>query len=372
MVGKVLKRKIEGLLDLADIRINGERPWDIHVYNDKFYGRVLTQGALGLGESYMEGWWDCEHLDGFFDRILKAGLQEKVSSTAAAYDSLRARIFNLQNRMRAFRIGEHHYDLGNDLFECMLDKRMIYSCGYWKGAGTLNEAQENKLDLVCRKLRLEPGMSVLDVGCGWGWAAKFASERYNVDVTGITVSREQTRLAQEICSGLPVQIHLKDYREIDGEFDRIFSIGMFEHVGEKNYRTFMRTMRRLLKEDGLLLLHTIGTNRSSNTINAWTNRYIFPNACLPSPRQISSAMEGLFILEDWQNFGVDYDKTLMSWFRNFENAWPVLKESYGERFYRMWKYFLLSSAGSFRARWNQLWQIVLSPRGVSGVYHAPR
>jgi len=369
---KILKRRIEELLALADVRVGGEHPWDLRVHNGKFYSRVLSQGALGLGESYMDGWWDCDDLDGFFHRVLGAGLQNKVSSRAAGLDSFKARLLNLQRGARAFRVGERHYDIGNDLFECMLDDRMIYSCGYWKGAETLDRAQENKLDLVCRKLGLEPGMLVLDVGCGWGGTAKFLVERYDAQVVGVTVSREQTRLARETCRNLPVQIHLKDYREIGGKFDRIFSIGMFEHVGAKNYRTFMRAMRRLLKEDGLFLLHTIGTNQASKTINPWTNRYIFPNACLPSPGQISSSMEGLFILEDWQNFGVDYDRTLMSWYRNFEKAWPILKERYGERFYRMWKYFLLSSAGSFRARWNQLWQIVLSPRGVPDVYDAPR
>jgi len=368
----ILKRRLVELLALADVQINGDRSWDVHVHNEKFYGRVLTQGELGLGESYMDGWWDCERLDEFIYRVIKAELQEKVASRTAALASLKARIINLQRGARSFRVGKHHYDIGNDLFECMLGERMIYSCGYWKGAENLDQAQENKLDLICRKLELEPGMWVLDVGCGWGGTAKFVSERYNVQVTGVTVSKEQTAMAQETCRDLPVQIHLKDYREINGQFDRIFSIGMFEHVGEKNYRTFMRTMKNLLKEDGLFLLHTIGANRSTKIINAWTNRHIFPNSYVPSLQEISNVVEGQFVLEDWQSFGADYDRTLMSWYRNFERSWPGLKEVYGERFYRMWRYFLLSSAGSFRARYRQLWQIVLSPKGVPGVYDAPR
>ena len=372
MGGKVLESRISELLAPADIEINGNRPWDIQIHNGKFYKRVLTQGELGLGESYMDGWWDCAELDGFIYRVLKAQLQDKVSSRADALESLKAKVCNLQRGIRAFKVGEQHYDIGNDLFERMLDSRMIYSCGYWKEAGTLDQAQENKLDLICRKLRLEPGMKVLDVGCGWGGTARFVSERCKVEVTGVTVSKEQTRHAQETCRDLPVQIHMKDYRDIDGKFDRIFSIGMFEHVGKKNYRTFMRTMKNLLKEDGLFLLHTIGANRATNTISAWTNRYIFPNSYIPAVGEVTDAMERSFILEDWQNFGADYDRTLMSWYDNFEKNWPALKKRYDQRFYRMWKYFLLSSAGSFRARWNQVWQIVLSPRGLPGVYHAPR
>jgi cyclopropane-fatty-acyl-phospholipid synthase len=367
------KKHIEDLLALADIRINGDRPWDIRVHNEKLYGRILAQGDLGLGESYMDGWWDCPSLDEFFNRVLRAGLQEKVKSRATALLAAKARVCNLQNRARAFRVGEHHYDIGNDLFEHMLDKRMIYSCGYWKEAQTLDQAQEKKLDLVCRKLGLEPGMRVLDVGCGWGGTARFLSERCGVEVVGITVSREQTRLARETCRDLPVQIRLEDYRNLDGEFDRILSIGMFEHVGPRNYATFMGKMKQLLnREDGLFLLHTIGANQECRAINAWTNRYIFPNGHIPSPGQITSAMERDFVLEDWQNFGADYDRTLMCWYRNFDDSWQVLNGHYGDRFYRMWKYFLLSSAGGFRARWNQLWQIVLSPAGVEDVYHAPR
>lgn len=363
-----LRGRIESLLALADVRIDGARPWDIGVHNERLYARVLAEGALGLGESYMDGWWDCERLDQFFQRILRARLDRRVRPTRELISVARAKLINLQKPSRAFEIGQRHYDIGNDLYERMLDARLIYSCGYWKNASTLDEAQEAKLDLVCRKLYLAPGMRVLDIGCGWGGTARFAAERYGVEVVGITVSEEQAQYARDMCRGLPVEIRLQDYRDVQGAFDRVLSLGMFEHVGCKNHRTYMRLVRDRLKEDGLFLLHTIGGNRSVTRANPWTDRYIFPNSVLPSVAQIAGAAEGLFVLEDWHSFGADYDRTLMRWHANFEAAWPELKDRYGERFGRMWRFYLLSSAGGFRARTNQLWQIVLSPRGVLGGY----
>ncbi|KPJ89335.1 MAG: cyclopropane fatty acyl phospholipid synthase [Gemmatimonas sp. SG8_17] len=366
------RRRVVELLSAADIAIDGQRPWDVQVHDGRLYRRVIAQGALGLGESYMDGWWDCERLDEFFARMLRADLDTVIKPLRDIPRVIAARLFNLQKPSVAFHIGRHHYDIGNDLYRCMLDRRMIYSCAYWAKATTLDEAQVDKLDLVCRKLGLEPGMRVLDIGCGWGGTAKFAAENYSVSVVGVTVSCEQAKLARQLCRGLDIDIRLEDYRSVVGEFDRVISIGMFEHVGHKNYRSFMELVRRLLTDDGIFLLHTIGGNRSVRKTNTWTQRYIFPNSMLPSVRQISRAIEGRFILEDWHGFGPDYDKTLMSWYRNFEHHWPQLKQQYDERFYRMWKYFLLSSAGGFRARKTQLWQIALTPHGVIGGYRASR
>jgi len=358
------------LLNEAGINMNGNNPWDIQIYDERFYKRVITQAELGLGESYMDGWWDVEKLDEMIYRIVKADLQNKVKRNLKVALQLSGfYILNMQSRKRAFIIGERHYDLGNDLFECMLDKRMNYSCAYWKDASNLDEAQENKLELICRKLYLEPEMKILDIGCGWGAFAKYAAEKYGVSVVGITVSKEQSKLAAELCKGLPVEIRLQDYRDVNEKFDRIVSIGMFEHVGYKNYRKYFEIAANNLKENGLFLLHTIGEVRSVKSTDLWTHKYIFPNGMLPSIAQIAKAVEGLFVVEDLHNFGADYDKTLMAWFENFNRNWDRLKDKYGERFYRMWKYFLLSSAGAFRARnKNQLWQIVLSKKGVPGGY----
>jgi cyclopropane-fatty-acyl-phospholipid synthase len=367
------KTTIKNLLELADIKINGDRPWDIKVHNPGLYDRVLAGGSLALGEAYMDEWWDSDALDEFFNRILRSNIDQQVKwNPSAIWNVITAKFVNMQSRSRAYKVGEHHYDLGNDLFKNMLDKRLVYSCGYWKKADDIDKAQEAKLDLICRKIGLEKGMRVLDIGCGWGSFAQFAAENYGAEVVGVTVSREQVKLGNERSKDLPVEIRLKDYRDLNDKFDRIVSIGMFEHVGSKNYRMFMQVAHRCLKDEGLLLLHTIGSNISMVTTDPWINKYIFPNGMIPSTRQIALASEGLFVMEDWHNFGVYYDKTLMAWYKNFTKNWNKLGDRYDHRFYRMWTYYLLMSAGSFRARKNQLWQVVFSKKGVSGGYDSIR
>lgn len=367
-----LRHRVAALLAEADVALDGDRPWDLRVHDERLFARALARGSLGLGESYMDGWWDCPRLDELFARVLAAGLDRRVRTWAYVPVFLRAFFTNLQRPSRAFAVGRRHYDLGNDLYRAMLGRTMVYSCGWWAEAESLDQAQEAKLELIAGKLGLAPGMRVLDVGCGWGTTARFLAERYGVEVVGVTVSAEQARLAAQLCRGLPVEIRLEDYRRLAGRFDRVLSVGMFEHVGVKNYRTFFQVVRRCLDDGGLFLLHTIGGDRSVRAIDPWIGRYIFPNSMLPSVRQIAAAAEGLFVLEDWHNFGADYDRTLMAWWENFDAAWEELRERYDERFYRMWRFYLLSCAGSFRARKNQLWQLVLSPRGVPGGYRPAR
>ncbi len=364
-----LETTAKKLLASAGITLNGPNPWDMQVKNPAVYQRVLTGGSLALGESYMDGWWDVEALDEFIARVVGTKLDAKVQDKSRiAWEYFKAKMVNLQSKARAFQVGEQHYDLGNDLYAAMLDARMVYTCGYWKEVKTLDEAQEAKLDLVCRKIGLQPGMKVLDVGCGWGGFAKFAAERYGATVVGITISKEQAALARERCKGLPIEIRIQDYREVNEQFDHIISLGMFEHVGEKNYREYMEVAARCLKPGGLFLLHTIGSNESNKVMDPWIDKYIFPNAFLPSVQHIAKASEGLFVMEDWHNFGTDYDTTLLAWYHNFDRHWSELKNRYDERFYRMWRYYLLSCAGLFRARSTQLWQIVFSQKGVPGRY----
>lgn len=365
---KSTRDTIANLLGIADIKINGNRPWDLKVHNDHLFNRVLAEGSLGLGEGYMDGWWEAPSIDQFICQLLSSHLDRKINPYKTLFLALRAKFTNMQKLTRAFQVGEQHYNTGNRLFEIMLDRRLTYTCGYWKEANNLEAAQEAKLDLVCRKINLQEGQRVLDIGCGWGSFAKFAAENYGAEVTGLTISTEQARYAQELCQGLPIDIRVQDYRSINEKFDHIVSLGMFEHVGEKNYRTYFDVAHRCLKDEGLFLLHTIGAMQTEVVPDPWIHKYIFPNGIIPPLTKISQALENRFVMEDMHNFGSDYDKTLLAWYENFESGWDELKGSYSDRFYRMWKYYLLSCAGAFRARDLQLWQMVLSKYGVEGGY----
>ncbi len=367
------KSVVEKLLNLAGISINGNNAWDILIRDERFYKRIIRDGELGLGESYMDGWWDSPAPDQMLTKLLRANLQDKVKENfSTLLWVLFSKIFNLQSYGRAKIVGKKHYDIGNDLYQLMLDKRMNYSCAYWKDAKNLDEAQENKLELICKKLQLKEGMEVLDIGCGWGAFGKYAYEKYGVKTTGITISKQQKRLGEQLCEGIPVSFHFMDYRKIKGSFDRIVSVGMLEHVGYKNYKAYFNTINRTLKEDGIALIQSIGSNRSVTTTSAWIDKYIFPNGMLPSIKQIGDATEKQFIIEDWHNFGHYYDYTLLEWYKNFTINWDKIKQDYNERFFRMWTYYLLASAASFRSRYNQLWQIVISKKGILGGYKSIR
>jgi len=356
-----LRNHLEHIVEGADVRINGNRPWDIVVHDERFYREVMSQGSLGLGESYMDGYWDCFDLAQLFSRLLQAHLDRTASLTwREAVGCLKAKLTNRQKKSESARNVHHHYDVGNDLYRNMLGRWMLYSSADWENAASLDQAGEAKLDFVCQKLNLQAGQKILDIGCGWGGFAKYAAQRYGLKVVGITLSTEQIEVARQICADLPVEIRYQDYRELDEKFDHVVSLGMFEHVGHKNYRQYMKIVRRCLKPHGLFFLNTIGASESGYSLNRWTDKYIFPGALLPAVAQIGAAIDGLFAMQELRNWAEYYDRTLIAWFDKFNLNWCKLKKNYNQRFYRMWKYYLLSSAGAFRAEAIQDWQIILS------------
>ena len=368
-----LESKYQKILAKGDIEINGTRAWDIKVNNPKLWRHVLLKGELGFGEAYMAGWFDVEHLDEFFYRLTRFVIREiNMTNVSSMFLKFISNILNLQTTKRAFKVGKAHYNIGNNLYKKMLGTTMIYTCGYWKNANSLEESQEAKFHLIAKKLMLKPGMSVLDIGCGFGSMMAFLAKEYDVKVLGITVSKEQEYYINRNYKAPSVKVKVMDYRSIRGKFDRIYSLGMFEHVGYKNYKTYMKVCSKALKSDGLMLLHTIGDSVSNYNTNPWIEKYIFPNSMIPSLSQISKSAEGVFVIEDVQNFGYDYYKTLLAWYKNFNHNWQFLKAKYDDTFYRMWSYYLLSCAGAFRGRYLQLFQVVMSPNGIEGRYNATR
>ena len=354
------------LLVSADIGINGNRAWDIHVHNRRFFSRVLASGTLGFGESYMDGWWDCDALDEMCCRAIRAGLEKRFEFRLPnVWAFLTALLVNQQTSRRSRKVGRVHYDLSNRFFEAMLDPNMQYSCALFADGDDLATAQLRKLDWICERLRLRPGLRLLDIGCGWGGLARYAARRYGCHVVGITISREQFDYAQRWCRGVDVEIQLRDYREVTERFDRVVSVGMVEHVGYKNYRTYMQAAARSLGDDGLFLCQGICGNVSRVHTDPWIERYIFPNSMLPSLAGLMRAAEGVFIVEDVKNIGPNYDSTLLAWDENFRRAWPTFADRYGERFRRMWRFYLLSCAGAFRARSLQVYSILFSKESAA-------
>lgn len=363
---------IQELLERARVHIGGPKSGDISIHDERFYNRVLAEGSLGLGESYMDGWWDAKQLDEFFFLVDSAELDKAVHDKHLLLNTFKARLFNMQDKDRSKRVAQCHYDLSNEFYEQMLGPHMQYTCAYWKRAHTLAEAQEHKLDLICRKLQIKKGERVLELGCGWGGFARFAATNYGCSVVAYNISEQQVAYARRWCAGLPVEIRLSDYREAVGEFDKVAAIGICEHVGFKNYRTLMEVAHRTVKPHGLVLVHSIGNNASVTTGDPWFDKYIFPGGMLPSVAQLGAAMDGLFVMEDWHNFGPDYDRTLLEWQENVDRHRGEWDSSFDERFFRMWRYYLLSLAGAFRARTIHLWQIVMSKHGLLGGYESVR
>ncbi len=371
-MGAGARRICTDLLSEAGVPIDGDASFAVKVHDERLWSRIVAQRQLGLGEAYMDGWWDCDQLDEMLTRVIAIDAAQRIPlRPRIAWHAAMSTIANYQTRRRATQNARHHYDIGNDLYERMLDKRMIYSCGYWQQADDLDSAQEAKLDLICRKLELEPGMRLLDIGCGWGGFLQFAAERYGIIGTGISPAVHQVSKARERCAGLPVTIHAMEYRDLTGEFDRIVSVGMLEHVGPKNLGTFFDTCDRLLVDGGMMLHHTIGSTVSKHHSDPFFDRYIFPGGVLPSLAQFTAAAEPKWVIEDVHNFGPDYDRTLMAWNTNIEARWAEIPH-YDERFRRMWRFYVLGSAAGFRARSLQLWQVVLRRKGRAPRYSAAR
>lgn len=369
---------LANLLDGTGVGIDGDRPWDITVNRQRFYRRVL-RGSIGIGESYMDGDWDCPALDELFRRVLAAGKSHSPLLRAArVFKDLQARLTNLQTRIRSQAVAEEHYDLDQRMYALFLGPWNQYSCCFFDGTDDLERAELLKLEMLCDKLEISAGDRVLDIGCGWGGFARYAASTRGCHVTGITLSDEQLGYAIEYTRGLPVKIRKLDYRDLPESglepFDKITSVGMIEHVGYKNYRRFMDIVHRMLKPGGLFLLHTIGNSEKTTVADPWIEKYIFRNSMIPAMSQLAQAAQGLFVVESWENYGHYYVPTLQAWHDRFNANWEKIKaldggRPFDDRFRRMWNYYLMSGKAAFNAELLHLWQLVMTRRGSGrGVY----
>ncbi len=337
---------------------DGRQTWGLQISDSAVRRRIQRLGIVALGETYEQGHWQCDNLEDFMYQVFTGS---PLTLSLAAWSklllaALDQRLFNRQNGRGAFNIGLKHYDLGNDLFRCMLDSSMTYTSGYWAHATTLDEAQKAKLDLICRKLNLRPGQRVLDIGCGWGNFAHFAATNYGAHVTGLTVSQEQARFAQERCRDLPVEIRLQDYRTFRESFDHVVSIEMIEAVGRKNLPAYFKTIDSVLKNDGLAVVQVISGDTLSSTSDRgldqyilWLVKYIFPDGYLPKQHELVPPRSTQLAIEDWHRFHDDYPKTLRAWSDRFNQNWRQLAAQYDDAFHRRWNFYLSGCAAAFRA-----------------------
>lgn len=338
---------------------------DIIVNNNNFYTKLLKHGEIGLGESYVDKDWDSNNLE---ETLYNLIINQKKIENAIIKNSpnliikklldIPSDIFSTDNTKNDIKF---HYDIGNKLYENMLGKSMLYSCAYFYKQGlSLDEAQYAKLDLIAKKLNLKEGMRVLDIGCGFGTAAIYLSKKFNVNILGISLSKEQINYFNSIYTGTQVQVIYKDYRELTREhnnsYDCIYSIGMFEHIGINNHIDYYNKCFKLLKTNGTMLIHTIVSNKRLYSHNSWITKYIFPGAELPHISDFTKKYTDNWLLQDLQCIGKSYSKTLLAWKKNINDS--SVFNNYDDKFKRTWNYYLLLCSAAFRAREITVFQLV--------------
>jgi cyclopropane-fatty-acyl-phospholipid synthase len=349
----------------------------MHLHDRSLHQRLLIDPELALGEAYMEGTLTIEE-GSLYDLLYICTVHVDALDHHPAL-RMRQRLDELGKSMqqynpapRAKQNVAHHYDLSDQLYDFFLDADRQYSCAYFPtGRETLDEAQQRKLIHIGAKLLLEPGMKVLDIGCGWGGLALFLARAGQVDVTGVTLSEEQLQVARKRAKAVgltrQVHFHLRDYREETGTYDRIASVGMFEHVGVRHYDEFFTRIRRLLKEDGVALLHSIGRMTGPGTTNPWIRKYIFPGGYAPALSEVLAAIERARLwVTDVEILRLHYARTLREWSRRFAEHRAEVAALYDERFCRMWEFYLAASEISFRNLGHMVFQVQLA-RSVDAV-----
>ena len=378
MAGRILEQALgtlaHGALEVtlpdATVRRFGHgAPVALRIHDRTFFRRIATRGKLGFGESYTAGEWDADDLPALFELLLRN------ARDAAARHAGARRVLDLRPRLRrrngvrrARRNIAYHYDLGNELFELMLDETMTYSCAVFERSDmSLEQAQQAKYDRICDTLSLAPGDRVLEIGCGWGGFAHHAAARYGCRVTGLTISREQAHVARGRTAGLPVEIRELDYRDVEGTYDKVVSIEMLEAIGADQYGTYFETIDRVLARGGRAVVQTILVpeqrwERYRSTPD-WIERYVFPGCLIPSLATLADAAArssrlGIYGVDE---IGSHYAETLRRWRENVHREIAAVRRlGYDRRFERVWDFYLSFCEAAFRTRWLRDAQLLLA------------
>jgi len=372
--GRRTETLITAGLTRAGVTVNGPNPWDIRVLDNRLFRRVVGTRELGFGDSYVEGWWECDRIDELVTRILRTGIKRILPPGISGLTlAARSVITNTQGSERAGDNATAHYGQHDALLRLILGEPLVYSCADWRDATDLADAQHAKIDRLASKLQLRPGMRVLDIGCGWGATADYLSTRHGVIVVGITPVAAQATHAARHHRHSDVSFVTTDFSNFTSPkpFDRIYSVGMVEHVGPKNLKPFFRHCQDLLVDDGIMFHQTIGRRTPRASTDAWIDRRIFPGGAIPSVQQLSRAWSAGWVLEDFENLGPDYDRTLMAWLGLLEGKKDQVLDQFGEEMYRTFRFYFQYCAGAFRARELQLWQLVLTKHPAPYQYRRP-
>lgn len=358
----MFKLTLTTLLREANIEPNGASPWDPQIKDERFYRTVLLRGSVGLGDAYLNGWWECADISGFILRIIKSGIHLRVPRVDIFLRRLRFGLIDAQNRIRSKRVAELHYDEDPYIFEVMLGSTNSYTCARWKGVITLDAAQQQKMDLLCKKAGLSSGMTVLDIGSGWGGFLAYAAERYQVRGIGLTISKTQLDYARKRYGNLPVEFRLQDYRDFVGGVDAVVSICVIEHVGSDHYREYFQKVRETLtREDGFFAMQCILACDTQARMDPWTEKHIFPNGILPTLERIENAVEGILHIVDREFFRDDYVRTFSAWYENLVRNKNAIIARCGVRYFRKYEYYLCLYIAGFGSGRIDVGQFVLSP-----------